>query len=87
MRYKIFTVYDSKAEAYLQPFFSPAVGLAVRSFSDAVNTKDHQFSKHAADYTLFEIGAYDDVTCTITMLPAKVSLGSANEFLNSEILR
>lgn len=56
MMQKIFTIYDSKAHAYLPPFFLPEAGMAVRVFSDCVNDKSHQFSKHPGDYTLFQIG-------------------------------
>lgn len=53
---KIFAVYDSKVEAFMQPFFMPAKGAAIRAFTDLVNSKDHSFSKYAEDYTLFELG-------------------------------
>ena len=80
MKVKIFAIYDSKAEAYLQPFFMPARGQAIRAFTEAVNDKSTNFYKHAEDYTLFEIGEYDDATAGVTALNAKTSLGCAIEF-------
>lgn len=79
---KIFSVYDSKAEAHLPPFFAPAKGLALRMFMSACSDTTHDFSKYAADYTLFEIGSFDPETGRVESLPAKVSLGNALEFVS-----
>lgn len=75
---KVFAVRDLKAEAFLQPFFSPSVGSAMRAFSDAVNDKNCPFNKHPADYALFEIGTYDDSSGLLeALIPVKLySLGS-----------
>ena len=78
---RIFVVYDSKAEAYLQPHFAPTVGLAMRSWEVAVNSSDTQFGKFPADFTLFEIGTYDDLTGTLVMHQSKVNLGLALDVL------
>lgn len=58
----MFSVYDSKAKAYIPPFFFPKVAMAIRVFTDSVNDPHHQFNKHPEDYTLFEIGIFDDET-------------------------
>lgn len=62
MMLQIFSVRDNVSEAYLQPFFSMNAGSAIRSLSDAVNDENHEFSKHADDYTLWGLGAFDDST-------------------------
>lgn len=54
-----FTVYDSKAEAFLRPYFAETKGLAMRAFRDAVNDPSHEMHKHAEDYTLFHIGFFN----------------------------
>ena len=56
----VYSVYDAKAEAFLQPFFSHSDGLAIRSFSDAVEREDSSFSKHKEDFSLFKLGEFDD---------------------------
>lgn len=76
---KVFAIYDSKAEAYLQPFFTSTIGMAIRSFEQAANDPQTQFHRHPADFTLFNIGEYDDETGTLVSLVAKVSLGTALE--------
>lgn len=78
---KMFTVYDAKAEAYLPPMFLTTKGLATRSFAAAVNDKGHDFNKYATDYSLYEIGEYDDSKGIVTMHAERMPLGSANEYL------
>jgi len=77
---KMFTVYDSKAELYLPPFYNQTTGQAVRAFGDTCNQKDHPFNKHPEDYTLFELGTFDDNTAIIVSNDAKTSLGTAIEY-------
>ncbi len=84
MRLHIFSVYDSKAEAFLPPFFYGTKGQAMRSFGDAVNEEGHQFRKHAADYTLFYVGVFDQDEGAFDVT-APVSLGNAVTFLLEEV--
>lgn len=62
---KIFAVRDAKVEAFLQPFFSPTMPAAMRSISEVVNDPQHTFAKHAADYSLYALGEYDDTSGVI----------------------
>lgn len=83
---RIFSCYDSKAEAYLNPFLLRSRGEALRSFENVVNTPDNNswIYKNPEDYTLFEIGEFDERTGVIKAYEAKVSLGSGNDFKKSE---
>lgn len=65
MIFKIFTIYDQKAGAYLTPFFLPRAAQAERTFKDCVDSDSHQFGQHPEDYTLLEIAEFDDSTATI----------------------
>ena len=78
MKVSIYSVYDSKAEAYLQPFFSQSNGTAIRAFEQAVNGET-EFSKYPADFTLFKIGEFSDESATLTPVDP-VSLGNGVEF-------
>jgi len=69
MKMEIFSVYDSAVQAFMQPFFSPSLGSALRSLTDAVNDPKHEFSKHAADYTLFKLGSFDDADGVFSTAP------------------
>ena len=60
MKYGMFSIYDEKAQAYLPPFILPETGMAIRTFGDCINSEEHQFGKHPADYTLYQIAEFDD---------------------------
>lgn len=66
MKHNMYSVYDAKSESYTLPFFDHAQGRALRTFADCVQDPEHQFGKHPEDYTLFDVGTYDDDTGTIT---------------------
>lgn len=80
----IFCIYDSKARAYLQPFFSVNKSTAMRDFEGAVNDKSTGFCRHPADYTLFQIGEWDAFLGEINLFEAKDSLGTGVDFVRSE---
>lgn len=84
MLLKIFSVHDQKAEAFLPPFYMHHVGQAGRVFTDCINSNDHQFSQHPADYTLFELGTFNDQTAEITSITPK-SIGNGVEFIKIEL--
>lgn len=78
---KMFSIYDSKAKAYFPPFYCPAAGVAIRNFATAAGDESHEFHKHAADYTLFQIGEFDDATAIVQSLEANINLGTALEHI------
>lgn len=69
---KMFTVYDKKAAAYLQPFFMRAEGEAVRAMTQTASNPDSQFAKTPEDYQLCVCAEFDDLTGVVTPLPLKV---------------
>lgn len=81
MIYKIFSVYDSKVGAFHLPFPMRSRGEALRSWTEVCNDSSKDFNKFAGDYTLFEIATFDDDTATYAQYDAKVSLGTALEFV------
>lgn len=76
---KIFSVYDSKVESYLQPIFLHTKGEAIRCMQDCLENPEHQFTKHAEDFTLFYIGNYDNQTGICEPCKVMESLGNLNE--------
>lgn len=80
---KIYSVYDDKADAFLQPFFFRTNEEAMRAFSAAAKDEKHQFHTHAADYTLFEIGDFSEQVGNIKGLDAIKNLGNALIHLNT----
>lgn len=82
---KIFAIRDAKVEAFLQPFFSPTVGAAIRSLMEAVNDPQHQFAKNSYDYSLFELGEFDDASGRIgSDSPNPVHIVACNELLKAK---
>lgn len=80
MQHRVYTVYDSKAEVYMQPIFMRADGEAVRAFKASIAQSGHQFASNPADYTLFAIGVYDDDKGRVTHFDAFVNLGNGAQF-------
>lgn len=74
---KMYSVYDSKAVAFLPPFFMHTDNVAKRTFSDCANDVNHMFSKHPEDYTLFCLGTFDDSNAVITVAKQADNLGLA----------
>ena len=77
MKLIIFSVHDSKAAAFISPFFCPTVAVGLRSFAQAASDTDTQFCKFPGDYTLFELGTFDVNTGEISLLKAMKNHGLA----------
>lgn len=83
MLLKVYSIYDSKVEAYLPPLFFKSKGEFLRSFGEAVNDPKSTISKYPSDYTAFELGSWDDCKCIFDLYKVPVSLGLALEFIKS----
>lgn len=81
MKLKAFSIYDVKSEAYSPPFFQNTVGLAVRMFTEAANDPETRIAKYPTDFTLMEIGTFDDSSGTIKPHEANIPLGAALEYV------
>lgn len=77
----LFSVYDSAAERFLEPFCAPTVEFAIRSFKEAVTRDGHQFNKFPEDYTLFKVGEYDQESGSLKPVATPQSLGVAITFM------
>jgi len=55
-------------------------GQATRSFEQEANNSDSMLAKYPADFTLFEIGLFDDQTGELAAHEQKVNLGMASAF-------
>jgi len=62
MKVCIYSIYDTKAQSYLPPFFLQNDALALRLIKNTVTNPEHQFSQNAEDYVLFKLGTFDDST-------------------------
>jgi hypothetical protein len=64
MKQVIVAVKDRAAETFGRPMFVPAIGVALRSFSDEINRNDpnNQLYNHPDDFDLYDLGTFDDST-------------------------
>lgn len=68
MKVSVFAIFDTKAEAFGQPFFTQTAGLAARSFGQACSNTETDYNKYPLDFILYELGEYDDETGKIESL-------------------
>lgn len=81
MLLKVYSVYDSKVGAYLPPIYFRSKGEAIRSFSTAAQDAKHDFGKYGEDYTLFELGEWDDNNGKFNSHLTPIPVGKAIEFV------
>lgn len=81
MKILVFTIYDEKAEVYGQPFFTPAIGIASRLFSDLANNPESPIGKHPADYKLYHIGYYTDENARFDNNENPVYIGAGQDYV------
>lgn len=60
------SIHDSQAERWTRPGCAPAVGSAVRGFTEACSGGDKQMSSCPGDFTLYIVGHFDECTGVIT---------------------
>lgn len=84
MKLKAYSVYDSKVKNYTRPLYHRNAAEALRGFELECNNSESQLNKFPSDFTLFEIGEWDDETATLTKDTAHVSLGNALQFIKGQ---
>lgn len=78
-RLKVYSVYDSKAQFYGNPFFQRTKGEAMRSWTTIANDEKSEICRFPGDYSLFEIGEFDSDTGTLHPHQALINLGLAQD--------
>jgi len=82
MNKEAFSVFDSAAKLFLEPFFAETIEVACRMFRQVVNKPDHQFAKFPEDYTLFHVGSFNPESGMLEPLATPHSLGVAVTFVD-----
>ncbi|AXH75720.1 MAG: nonstructural protein [Microviridae sp.] len=80
MQKSIFSVYDTKAKTFCTPFFSQNKNTALRDFKHACNDTGSHLFKSPEDYTLFELGSFDDESACFFIEPQPINIGLAIQF-------
>lgn len=76
MKLQVLAVRDRAADAFNIPAFVPAIGQAVRSFSDQINQapqpgNPNPLSEHPEDFDLYLLGTYDDSNGHFEAIPPR----------------
>ena len=78
---KCFSIYDCKADVYNVPFFSVSSGVASRMFFDLVSDSRSTIHAHPSDFTLYEIGDFDEKPGLVISYDKPHLVCSASEFI------
>lgn len=57
----VYSIYDEKAAAYLNPFYSQNDNVAIRAIAEILHDPLHAFSRFPSDYTLYYLGEFDNI--------------------------
>lgn len=82
MLYKIFTIKDKAADSFLKPIFFENEALVIRELQNCTMDSKHNFHKHASDYSLWQIGDYDDQSSKISTLVDHVCIMQMDDIKN-----
>lgn len=79
----VFAIYDSGISTWMPPIYARNKGEMLRQFMDACNDPGSKLAKHPQDYTLFEIGTFDDDKCIFNLHKTPVRLVMAIDVLKN----
>lgn len=80
MLMKAFALLDTKAQYFGQPFFCQSTGEAIRACMETAQDMRSTVARYPTDFTLYEIGHYDNQTAMFTATNPQ-SLGVVANFL------
>jgi len=84
MKLLAFAIYDEKAEVYNNPFFTPAIGVASRMFSDLANDEKTTIGKHPSDYKLYHLGYFLTTHGKFDSCEVPILIGNAMDYVDIE---
>lgn len=77
----LYSVHDSKAEVYERPFVMRNKAEAIRAMETTTKDTTTKFNKFPTDFTLVELGEWDDVTGSIVCHEKPIIIANCSEFL------
>lgn len=80
-------VHDSKARVFCAPFFVAHLNVAQRAFAHEANNPNSQVGMYAGDFTLFEMGLFDDDLGTFNIYKVPVNHGLAVNYKEQRHVR
>ena len=82
----LFVIKDSKAGIFTRPFFLASVGAACRFVSDLVVDRESPLHAHPADYSLWELGSFDELSGVLVSCPAPKFILEAQEYVPRSVV-
>lgn len=64
----VYAIFDIKSESYTQPSFMQNDAVARRSVHHLIENPGSTYHSHPEDYTLYNLGTYDERTGTFDLL-------------------
>ncbi len=83
MKMLMFSLYDTKLEGFMRPFFLQSVGVATRAIMDLSKDPNHEAAKHPSDFCLYELGTFDDHSSEITQMMPPKRIGLVSEIVGN----
>lgn len=80
---RMFALYDDAVKSYLRPFWSDHKANAQRSFRQLVNqtdNRDNMVANHPDQFTLFELGEFDEQSGVFSSHAIPLTLGNGLEY-------
>lgn len=79
---QIYAIKDKATEAFHNPFFVRARGIAMRMFMDETKNEQSQINKHPDDFELHYIGDFNDETGQIQQTNGTELIAKASDLIN-----
>lgn len=84
MKTILFSTYDAKSKCFSAPFSMLTIGMALREFEEASRNPNSILSKYPNDFSLYEIGTYDDSNAIVENKIPMNLIAVASEFLKRQ---
>lgn len=85
MKLHLFCVYDTAAQAFLPPMAFKTEGEALRAFRNLANDPSSGIGANPEDFSLVQIGEFQDFTGVITSLEKPIKHGVAAGFIKEKV--
>lgn len=74
MKKVICSIHDAAAGSFSAPVVFPSIGVAVRQFGEECSREGSQLKAHPSDFTLHNIGSFDDETAQVEQVAGFTSV-------------
>lgn len=79
MKYQVCAVFDDKMDAYMQPWYAPTVGAAIRAFGQECRNSESTLFHSPTDFHLYVIAEWDSESGNFDQV-AHTVIAHAEEF-------